>query len=99
MQPFVIEAQLPTTSTTKKKPVDKEDDTSSESTKEDMDVLLKGIVKLDFEHPRLQKKVNQRAFSIWSNAQSTRTRATKRKRSEFLSLGPECEATKEQDRQ
>ena len=64
-----------------------------------MDILLKGIAKLDFDHPRLQKKVNQRAFNIWSNAQLTKTRETKRKRSEFLSLKPECEVAKEQARQ
>ena len=99
MQPFLPEAQQTTTSTIEKKPIDKEDDTSSELTEEDMDVLLKGITELEFEHPQLQKKINQRAFSIWSNAQPTRTRETKRKRSKFLSLRPECEATKEQDRQ
>ena len=60
-----------------------------------MDSLLKGIVELDFEHPRLQKKINQRAFNIWSNAQPTRTRETQRKISEFLSLGLECESAKE----
>ena len=51
MQPFILEAQQTTTSTTTKKPVDKEDDTSSESIEEDMDVLLKGIIELNFEHP------------------------------------------------
>ena len=64
-----------------------------------MDALLKGTTKLDFDHPRLQKKVNQKAFNIWSNAQPTRTRATKRKRSEFLSLRPKCEIAKQKARQ
>ena len=59
MQPFVPEAQQTVPSNTKKKPLlDKEEDTSSESTEEDMDALLKGITELDFDHPRLQKKVN-----------------------------------------
>ena len=59
MQPFILEAQQTAPSNTNKKPlVDKEEDTSSESTEEDMDVLLKGIVELDFDHPRLQNKVN-----------------------------------------
>ena len=80
MEPFIPEAHQTTTSITEKKPiVDKEDDTSSESTEEDIDVLFKGITKLDFDHPRLQKKVNQRAFNNWSNAQLTITRETKRK--------------------
>ena len=87
MQPFVSEAQQTTTSTTKKKLVDREDDTSNKLREEDMDVLLKSIIELNFEHPQLEKKINQRAFSIWSNSQLTRTKATKRKRSEFLSLG------------
>ena len=60
-----------------------------------MYVLLKGITEIDFEHPRLQKKIIQRAFNIWLNSQPTKTRATKRKRYEFLSLGLECEAAKE----
>ena len=64
-----------------------------------MDVLLKGIAELEFDHPQLEEKVNQREFSIWLNTQLNRTRETKRKRYEFLSLGPKCEAAKEQDRQ
>lgn len=99
MQPFVPEAQQTAPSNTEKKPlVDKEEDTSSKSTEEDMDVLLKGIAELDFDHPRLQKKVNQRAFNIWSNPQLKKTRASKRKRSKFLSVGLECEEAKEQAR-
>ena len=53
MQPFMSEAQQTTTSAIEKKLVDNEDDTSSESTEEDMDVLLKVMVELDFEHPHL----------------------------------------------
>jgi hypothetical protein len=65
MSPFIPEAQQTAPSNTEKKPLlDKEEDTSSESMEEDMDVLLKGITKLEFDHPWLQKKVNQRAFSI-----------------------------------
>lgn len=64
MSPFVSEAQQTTTSTIEKKSVDKEDDTSNESTEEDMHVLLKVIVELNFKHPCLQKKINQRYFSI-----------------------------------
>ena len=60
-----------------------------------MDVLLKGITELNFDHLRLQQKINHREFNIWLKAQLTKTRATKRKRYEFLSLRPECEATKE----
>ena len=48
MQSFVSEAQNPTP-TPEKKTV--KDDSSSESTEEDIDVLLKGLAKLDFEHP------------------------------------------------
>ena len=59
---------------------------------EDINIFLKGLVELDFEHPRIQKKVLQRAFRIWSNAQSTQTRETKRKRSELPTLGPEGKA-------
>ena len=51
MQPFVPKAQQTATSTTKKKLVNKEDDTSGESTEEDIDVLLKGITEIDFDHP------------------------------------------------
>ena len=60
------------TSTPEKKPVEKEDDTSSELTEEDTNVLFKGIIVLKFMHPWLQKKVIQRAFSIWSNSQPTK---------------------------
>ena len=59
MQPFVLEVHPTVPLSTKKKPLpNKDEDTSSESTKEDMEVLLKGIAELDFDHPRLQKKVN-----------------------------------------
>ena len=65
MKPFIPKAQQTAPSNTKKKPLsDKEEDTSSKSMEEDMDVLLKGITELDFDHPPLQKKVNQRAFNI-----------------------------------
>lgn len=79
MQPFVPELQ-PTIppSTEKKLLLDKDEDTSRKLMEEDMDVLLKGIGELDFDHPRLQKKVYQRAFNIYSNSQPTRTQATKR---------------------
>ena len=53
MQSFVPEAQMPTP-TLGKKTIN--DDSSSESTKEDMNVLLKGLEELDFHHPRIQKK-------------------------------------------
>ena len=65
MQSFVVEAQMPT-QTPEKKTIDA--DTSSDLTEEDMNVLLKGLEDLDFDHPRIQKKVLQRAFQIWSNA-------------------------------
>ena len=39
-------------------------DTSSDLTEEDMNVLLKGLEDLDFDHPRIQKKVLQRTFKI-----------------------------------
>ena len=61
MQSFVVEAQT-LTQTPKKKSV--EDDSTNESTEEDMNVLLKGIEELDFNHPWIQKKVLQRAFKI-----------------------------------
>lgn len=51
MHPFIPKSQQTATSTTKKKPIaNKEEYTTSESTEEDMDVLLKGIVELNFEH-------------------------------------------------
>ena len=56
MQSFVAEAQTPT-QTPEKKTV--EVGTSSDSTKEDMNVLLKGLEDLDFDHPIIQKKVLQ----------------------------------------
>ena len=55
MQSFASEAQT-SMLTPEKKSLEKEDDTSSESTKEDIDILLKGIVELEFEHPCIQKK-------------------------------------------
>ena len=93
MQSFVSEAQTPTL-TLEKKPI--EDDSSSESTEEDIDVLFKGLAELDFDHPRIQKKVLQRAFRIWSNVQPTQKRATKRKRSELPTLGLEGKVAIEQ---
>ena len=51
MHPFMLEAQHPTTSSFEKKLDENEDDTSSESIEEDMDVLLKAIVKFDFKDP------------------------------------------------
>ena len=64
MQSFVSEAQT-LTPTPEKKIV--EDDSSSELIEEDMNVLLKGLEELNFDHPRIQKKVLQQAFKIWSN--------------------------------
>ena len=54
MQSFVLEAQTPTQTHEKKTA---EADSSSESTEEDMNVLLKGLEDMDFNHPRIQKKV------------------------------------------
>ena len=59
MQSFVPEAQTSMLTLEKKTA---EVDTSSDSTEEDMNVLLKGLEYLDFDHPRIQKKVLQRAF-------------------------------------
>jgi hypothetical protein len=56
MQSFVVEAQTPTLTLEKKTT---EVDTPSESTEEDMNILLKGLEDLDFNHPRIQKKVLQ----------------------------------------
>ena len=50
MQSFVLEAQIPTP-TPEKKTV--EDDSLSESMEEDMNVLLKGLKELDFDHPHI----------------------------------------------
>ena len=63
MQSFVSEAQTPR-STPENKPLEIEDDMSSDSTEEDIDVLFKGITELYFEHPHIQKKLLQRAFII-----------------------------------
>ena len=56
MQLFTVEAQTPMP-TPEKKTV--EVDTISDTTKEDMNVLLKGLEELDFDYPRIQKKVLQ----------------------------------------
>ena len=56
MQSFVAEVQMPT-STPEKKTT--EVNTASDSTKEDMNVLLKGLEELNFDHPRIKKKVLQ----------------------------------------
>ena len=45
-------------------------DASSGSTEEDMNVLLKGLEELNFDHPRIKNKVLQQAFQIWSDAQT-----------------------------
>lgn len=95
MQSFAVEAQT-STQTPKKKIVDV--DSSSKSTKEDMNALLKGLKELNFNHPRIQKKVLQRAFKIWSNAQLTQMWETKRKRSELPASEPEGEIAIKQAR-
>ena len=59
--------------------------------KEDMNILLKGLEELNFDHPRIKKKVMQRAFQIWSNAQPMQIRAKKRKRSDLPTSGPDRE--------
>ena len=61
MQSFADEAQT-LTQTPEKKTA--EANTLSDSTKEDMNVLLKGLEDLDFNHPRIQRKVLQQAFQI-----------------------------------
>ena len=96
MQSFVSEAQT-LTPTPEKKPV--EDDSSSESMEEGMNALLKGLEQLDFDHPRIQKKVLQRAFKIRLNAQPTQTWAMKRKRSELLTSGLKGEVVIKQAQQ
>ena len=65
MQSFAAEAQ--TSMQTPEKKTTKAD-TSSDSTEEDMNILPKGLEDLDFDHPRIQKKVLQRAFQIWLDA-------------------------------
>ena len=96
MQSFVLESQTPTP-TPEKKLV--EEDSSSESTEEDINVLLKGLEEVDFNHPCVHKKVLERAFKIWSNAQPTQTRAAKRKRSKLPTVGPKGEAAIKQAQQ
>ena len=54
--------------------------------------LLKGLEELNFDHPRIIKKVLQQAFQIWSDAQPTQTREKKRKRSDLPTSGPDREA-------
>lgn len=95
MQSFVSKEKT-LTPTPEKKPI--EDDLLSESTEEDINVLLKGLEELDFDHPHIQKKVLQRACRIWSNVQPTQTRVMKRKRSELPTLGPEGKVAIEQAR-
>ena len=56
MQTFAAEAQTPTPTLEKKT---NEVDTTSDSTEEDMNVLLKGLGELNFDHPRIKKKVLQ----------------------------------------
>ena len=65
MQSFVVEAQT-LTQTPENKTTNA--NSSSESTEEDMNVLLKELKELDFDHPRIQKNVLQRALKIWSDA-------------------------------
>ena len=50
MQSFMSEAQT-LTPTPEKKSV--KDDSTSDSTEEDMKVFLKGLEELDFDHPRI----------------------------------------------
>lgn len=52
----MAEARTPTQTPEKKTA---EVDTSSDSTEEDMNILLKGLEYLDFDHPSIQKKVLQ----------------------------------------
>lgn len=96
IQSFIAEVQTPMPTLEKKTA---EVDTSSDLTEEDMNVLLKGLEELDFDHPIIQKKVLQQTFQIWSDAQPTQTRAKKRKRSDLPTSGPEREATIQQARQ
>ena len=96
MQSFVAEVQMPTPTPEKKTD---EVDTASDSTEEVMNVLLKGLEKLNFDHPRIKKKVLQRAFQIWSDAQPMQTREKKRKRSDLPTYGLDREAAIKQARQ
>ena len=65
MQSFEIEVQTMTMTPEKKTA---EVDIASDSMEEDMIVLLKGLEELNFDHPRIKKKVLQQAFQIWSDA-------------------------------
>ena len=56
MQSFVAEVQMSTLTPEKKTA---EFDTASDSMEEDMNVLLKGLEELNFDHPRIKKKVLQ----------------------------------------
>lgn len=65
MLPFIPVVQLTIPPSTEKQSLpDKDEETSSKSMEEDMDVLLKVIEELNFDHPRLQKKVNHRSSNI-----------------------------------
>ena len=56
MQSFTAEVQTPTLMLEKKMA---EVDTASDSTEEDMNILLKRLEELNFDHPRIKKKVLQ----------------------------------------
>lgn len=88
MQSFVLEAQTLTPTPRKKT---NEDDSSSELIEQDMNVPLKGLEELNFDHPQIKKKVLQSSYKSWPNAQPTQTRAMKRKRLELPTYGLEGE--------
>jgi hypothetical protein len=95
MQSFVSKAQT-STSNLENKSFEKEDNTSSELTEEDIDILLNLILELNFEHPRIQKKITPKILQHMVELSPTWTRDTNRKRYEFSSLGVEFEAAIEQ---
>ena len=89
MQSFAVEVQTLTMTPEKKTA---EVDSASDSTEEDVNTLLKRLEELNFDHPRIKKKVLQRAFQIWSDVQPTQTRAKKRKRLDLPTFGLDREA-------
>lgn len=79
MQSFISEAQT-STLTLEKKSLEKEDDMSIESMKEDINVLLKGIAKLDFEHPHIYKNITPKSLQHMAELPANPDKSYKKKK-------------------
>lgn len=69
MEPFVLDqSQPPLTSSLNHSIEVLEEDTSSQSTEEDLNALFQGLEELEFGNPRLQRKINQMELDIWTSS-------------------------------